>query len=38
MPNASARIIEGGSHLAFADYPDEVNQAIAGFVGALGES
>jgi pimeloyl-ACP methyl ester carboxylesterase len=38
MPNASARIIDGGTHFVFAEYPDEVNQAIAGFVASLAES
>jgi pimeloyl-ACP methyl ester carboxylesterase len=37
MPNASARIIDGGTHFVFAEYPDEVNQAIADFVTSLAE-
>ena len=35
MPNASVQIIDGGTHFGFAEYRDEVNQAIAGFVDSL---
>ncbi|MCG8590690.1 MAG: alpha/beta hydrolase [Proteobacteria bacterium] len=38
MPNASARIIDGGTHFVFAEYPDEVNQAIADFIASLATS
>ena len=36
MPDASVRIVEGGTHFVFAEYPEEVNRAIADFVGSLG--
>jgi pimeloyl-ACP methyl ester carboxylesterase len=35
MLKASVQIIDGGTHFVFAEYPDEVNQAIADFVAAL---
>lgn len=38
MPNASARIVDGGTHFVFAEYPDEVNQAIADFLTSLAEA
>lgn len=38
MPNASVQIIDGGTHFVFAEYPDEVNRAIADFVASLAES
>ncbi len=38
MPNASARVIDGGTHFVFAEYPDEVNRAIADFVAFLAEA
>ena len=28
MPNASARVIEGGTHFVFAEYPGEVAALI----------
>jgi pimeloyl-ACP methyl ester carboxylesterase len=31
-PDASVQIIEGGTHFVFAEYPDQLNQAIADFV------
>jgi pimeloyl-ACP methyl ester carboxylesterase len=35
---AIVRIIDGGTHFVFAEFPDEVNRAIADFVAALGAS
>jgi len=35
IPGASAVIIEGGTHLAFAEKPDEVNQVIEKFLKSL---
>ncbi len=35
MSNASTRVIEGGTHFVFAEYPKDVNQAIDGFVASL---
>jgi pimeloyl-ACP methyl ester carboxylesterase len=35
MPDASVQIIEGGTHFVFAEYPEEVNQAIAEFTASL---
>ena len=36
MPDASVEIFAGGTHFVFAEYPDAVNRAIAGFVASLG--
>lgn len=38
MPNAAVRVIEGGTHFVFAEHPDPVNEAIAGFVDSLAEA
>ena len=38
IPDASARIIDGGTHFVFAEYPDQVNQAIADFLDSLSAS
>ena len=35
IPGARAVVIEGGTHMVFAEKPDEVNQAIAAFVAQL---
>jgi pimeloyl-ACP methyl ester carboxylesterase len=32
MPNATMTVIEGGTHSAFAEYPDQVNAAIDSFL------
>ncbi|MBN1690752.1 MAG: alpha/beta hydrolase [Dehalococcoidia bacterium] len=36
MQNCRMTVVEGGSHLAFLEKPDQVNQAIAGFIKELG--
>ncbi|MEM7017300.1 MAG: alpha/beta hydrolase [Pseudomonadota bacterium] len=35
MLNATATIIEGGTHFVFAEYPEQVNQAIDDFLAGL---
>jgi pimeloyl-ACP methyl ester carboxylesterase len=35
IPSARAVLIEGGTHFAFAEKPDQVNRAIEGFLGEL---
>ncbi len=37
ISKASVHIIDGGTHYVFAEYPDDVNQAIAGFADSLAE-
>jgi pimeloyl-ACP methyl ester carboxylesterase len=32
MPKAKAVVIEGGTHMVFAEKPDEVNRAIDDFI------
>ncbi len=32
MPNARVAIVEGGSHLVFCEFPDQVNSAIESFL------
>ncbi len=35
MPNARVEIVNGGTHLVYAEFPEQVNAAIEGFTTAL---
>ena len=37
LPNATLNIIEGGTHMVFAEQPDSVNQCIQRFINSISE-
>jgi len=36
LPDAELVVVQGGGHVALLEYPDEVNEALNGFLGKLG--